>query len=122
MSERSIFIRALETDDPAKRADLLSRECGDDVELRRRLERLLSAHTAEGGILDQPAVNEPATDLFRPITERPGAQTGPYKLREKIGEGGFGVVYVAEQEKPVRRKVALKIIKPGMDTKDVIAR
>ncbi len=53
---------------------------------------------------------------------KPGTQIGPYKLREQIGEGGFGVVYVAEQTQPVRRKVALKIIKPGMDTRQVIAR
>ena len=57
-----------------------------------------------------------------PVTERPGAAIGRYKLREQIGEGGMGVVFVAEQEQPIRRKVALKIIKPGMDTKEVIAR
>src|SRR5262245_2308327 len=56
------------------------------------------------------------------ITEHPGAMIGPYKLMEQIGEGGFGLVFVAEQQQPVRRKVALKIIKPGMDTRDVIAR
>ena len=57
-----------------------------------------------------------------PIAERPGTQIGPYKLLEEIGEGGMGVVYMAQQQEPVRRKVALKIIKPGMDTREVIAR
>jgi serine/threonine protein kinase len=58
----------------------------------------------------------------RPVTEGPGTKIGPYKLLQQIGEGGFGIVYMAEQEKPVARKVALKIIKPGMDTKEVIGR
>ena len=65
---------------------------------------------------------ELAVTLDQPVTERPGAVIGPYKLREQVGEGGMGVVFVAEQERPVRRKVALKIIKPGMDTKEVVAR
>src|SRR5438067_1505898 len=62
------------------------------------------------------------TSIYRPVAEGPGSRIGPYKLLQQIGEGGFGVVYMAEQQEPVRRKVALKIIKPGMDTKEVIAR
>src|SRR4029079_15218675 len=64
----------------------------------------------------------PALTLDQPLTERPGTLIGPYKLMEQIGEGGMGLGFVAEQQEPVRRKVALKIIKPGMDTRDVIAR
>ena len=63
-----------------------------------------------------------ATEDHEAITERPGTVIGPYKLMEQIGEGGMGLVFVAEQQRPVRRKVALKIIKPGMDTRDVMAR
>src|SRR4051812_9682190 len=68
------------------------------------------------------AAGPPETSIYRPIAEGPGARIGPYKLLQEIGEGGFGVVYMAEQQEPVRRKVALKIIKPGMDSKEVIAR
>lgn len=68
------------------------------------------------------AAGPPETSIYRPVAEGPGARIGPYKLLQEIGEGGFGVVYMAEQQEPVRRKVALKIIKPGMDSKEVIAR
>src|SRR5207247_8302740 len=64
----------------------------------------------------------PRTADYEPIAERPGSTIGPYKLLQQIGEGGMGVVYMAEQTEPVRRKVALKIIKPGMDSAQVIAR
>src|SRR5436305_2442123 len=68
------------------------------------------------------AAGPPETSIYRPVAEGPGARIGPYKLLQEIGEGGFGVVYLAEQEEPVRRRVALKIIKPGMDSRQVIAR
>ena len=71
---------------------------------------------------ESPHTGAAATIDFPPIAERPGTQIGPYKLLEQIGEGGMGVVYMAVQKEPVRRKVALKIIKPGMDTREVIAR
>ena len=104
---------------PQERAAFLNEACGSDRSLRDEVESLLRAHDPDGSFLQSPAVV--VTELQR-IRELPGTMIGPYKLREQIGEGGFGVVYVAEQEKPIRRKVALKVIKPGMDTKDVIAR
>jgi hypothetical protein len=129
MSERSIFVAALEKDDPAERAAYLDEACGTDTTVRHRVERLLAAHQQAGGILDHPpveppgnAVASPMTAAYQPISETVGSRIGPYKLLQQIGEGGFGVVFMAEQEKPVRRVVALKIIKPGMDTAQVIAR
>ena len=112
----SIFLAALEKAAPEDRAAYLDQACGKDGELRRQVERLLSAHPRVGGFLQAPTVDEPA------VTERPGTIIGPYKLMEQIGEGGMGLVFVAEQQQPVRRKVALKVIKPGMDTRHVIAR
>src|SRR5262249_13732922 len=93
-----------------------------DPILRGRVEALLKAHDQAGSFLKDPPARPQATEDYAPITERPGTVIGPYKLMEQIGEGGFGLVFVAEQQQPVRRKVALKIIKPGMDTRDVIAR
>ncbi len=122
MSERSIFIAALETDDPALRAAYLDQACAGNALLRERIERLLKAHEPAGSFLERgPAVLD-VTDNYEPIDERAGAVIGPYKLLQQIGEGGMGVVYMAEQTEPVRRKVALKIIKPGMDSRQVIAR
>jgi serine/threonine protein kinase len=92
------------------------------MELRRKVERLLDAQPKVGGFLAAPAAGPTHTFGPPPALERPGTNIGPYKLLEVIGEGGMGVVYMAEQTHPVRRKVALKIIKPGMDTKQVIAR
>ena len=85
------------------------------------VEALLRAHFEEEKFLGGPPLASGPTQE-PPTIDQPGAQIGPYTLREQIGEGGFGVVYVAEQASPVRRKVALKIVKPGMDTKNVIAR
>ncbi|MCR9295535.1 MAG: WD40 repeat domain-containing serine/threonine protein kinase, partial [bacterium] len=104
---------------PDQRAVYLNQVCHENPTLRRDVESLLQAHDGNGSFLDQPALIVTASITPR---ETPGSMIGPYKIREQIGEGGFGVVYVAEQERPIRRKVALKIIKPGMDSKDVIAR
>jgi eukaryotic-like serine/threonine-protein kinase len=101
----------------AQRAAWLEAACGSDTELRARVEQLLAAYLAADGIL--PAVPPAATS---PGSESVGVTIGRYKLLEQIGEGGFGVVFMAEQEHPVRRRVALKIIKLGMDTKQVVAR
>ena len=133
MTEFDVFAAALGEADPAKRAAFLDQACADDPERRRRIEVLLKAHELADGFLDG---TPPAPDLTGSITERlgadplpaltkadgPGSKIGPYKLLQEIGEGGMGVVYMAEQETPVRRRVALKIIKPGMDSKQVIAR
>ncbi len=100
----------------------LASACGDDDALRQRLRKLLEANDELGDFLDKPfsMSGNPRPTIF--IGEKPGAVIGRYKLLEQIGEGGCGVVFMAEQQEPVRREVALKIIKPGMDTKSVIAR
>src|SRR5262249_43139486 len=108
----SIFACAIERPSPEERAAFLDAACGADVELRRRIEALLRAHDEAGGFLrDQPAARDPAATVDRPDSEGPGSVVGPYKLLEQIGEGGFGVVFLAEQTQPVRRKVALKVLK-----------
>jgi serine/threonine protein kinase/Flp pilus assembly protein TadD len=130
---QAAFLAAIEAADPAGRAALLDRECGDDAEVRRRVEELLRAHDQPGSFLDHPAAPEATSDHVAPgrwlgqadtppPSEGPGSRIGPYKLLQQVGEGGMGAVYMAEQEQPVRRKVALKIIKPGMDSGQVIAR
>jgi serine/threonine protein kinase len=122
MNEESIFAAAIQRTDPQQRAAFLDGACAEDAQLRARVEALLRSHEEGGSFLDQPAAPIPPTVAAAPISEGPGTRLGPYKLLQRIGEGGFGVVYMAEQHKPVRRKVALKIIKPGMDTNEVIAR
>jgi WD40 repeat protein/serine/threonine protein kinase len=120
MNEESLFHLALQQDS-GKRAEFLRKECAGDADLHHRLKVLLHAHEDPGSFLQAPAAALEAT-VDDQITERPGTIIGPYKLMEQIGEGGMGLVFVAEQEHPVRRKVALKVIKPGMDTRQVIAR
>jgi WD40 repeat protein/serine/threonine protein kinase len=118
--EQSIFLAALELPTPAERAAYLKSACGADAALIANVQELLAAYETGDDFLECPppnaAVDEP------PVTERPGTSIGPYKLLQQIGEGGMGVVYMAEQEQPIRRRVALKIIKPGMDSAQVIAR
>lgn len=116
----TIFARAIEIESDIARAAYLEAACDNDQVLRNDVESLLEAY-ARGGFLESPASGLEAT-LDISTAEKSGTQIGPYKLREQIGEGGMGTVFVAEQEKPLRRKVALKLIKPGMDTKSVIAR
>ena len=134
MREESIFVRALELLTPAERAAYLEGACAGDPKLRRRVEALLQAHDQSGDLLDPPDAGmarsthreAAAAGLVaeaispRPIAEGPGTRIGPYKLLQSIGEGGMGVVFMAEQETPVRRKVALKAIKPGIDRKSVV--
>jgi serine/threonine protein kinase/tetratricopeptide (TPR) repeat protein len=119
----SVFCGALERSNAEQRAAYLEAACGEDVEARARIEALLQAHAAAGGFLPEKAgTRDPQATTDELATEQPGTVVGQYKLLEQIGEGGFGVVFLAEQIRPVRRKVALKVLKPGMDTKQVVAR
>lgn len=121
-SELEIFTEAIQLPD-AEQLAFLDRVCGEDDGLHRRLEALLESSKRVGLFLEEPATRfivEKRTQLA--VGENPGDQVDRYRLLEQIGEGGCGIVFIAEQEEPVRRRVALKIIKPGMDTKSVIAR
>jgi serine/threonine protein kinase/Flp pilus assembly protein TadD len=125
---RSIFLAALECSSD-ELDDYLHTACAADVVLRQRVDQLVHAHRAMGNIAativdDDAEVPSPVKDASpaRLSLEGPGSTIGPYRLLEQIGEGGFGIVYMAEQLQPVRRKVALKIIKPGMDSRLVVAR
>src|SRR5258708_38733940 len=118
----AVFTQALRLP-PEERHCYLSQACKGDGELRSRVEGLLLAYGQAGDFLGRPAAERPRKAApVLPAVEKPGDRIGHYKLLQQIGEGGCGVVYMAEQEAPVRRRVALKIIKPGMDTKSVIAR
>ena len=126
MNELDLFAAAIAVADPADRASLLDRECAGRLDVRRRIDQLLDAHFRSQPLFDQP--NPEVTVAYAPKgayapNEQAGAViAGRYKLLEEIGEGGMGTVWVAEQTQPVRRKVALKLIKAGMDSKSVIAR
>jgi serine/threonine protein kinase/tetratricopeptide (TPR) repeat protein len=137
-SDETIFGEALLIANDEAREAYLAKVCGDDAGLRSQVESLLLAHGRAGEFLEPPAradgVGAPAQTIglrafgdvpprgARPAAESVGTVVGPYKLLERLGEGGMGVVYMAEQLRPVRRRVAMKIIKPGMDSKQVIAR
>jgi serine/threonine protein kinase len=120
---KTVFGMALAIESPAERAKFLDQACGNNAALRSEVEALLGALGDAGSFMENKpgGLFAPTIDLER-ITEKPGSLIGPYKLLQQIGEGGMGVVYMAEQTEPVRRKVALKIIKPGVDTKEVVAR
>src|SRR5262245_40486561 len=119
--EKEIFEQALDLESAEERQRLLAQACGDDAALLARVQALLRASEEESCFLpDEPA--QSPTVLASAVTEKHGDRIGSYKLLQQIGEGGCGVVYMAEQEEPVRRRVALKVIKLGMDTKQVIAR
>jgi serine/threonine protein kinase len=137
LDEETIFHRAsqMPADD---RAAFLDEVCAGDPALRQRIERLLLAHAEPAGFMEKPVADLGATSEFSPhaaaaqsaTTDEPnpaanvalGTMIGPYKLLQELGEGGMGSVYLAEQEQPVRRRVALKVIKPGMDSAQVLAR
>ena len=126
MTEETLFHEARNRA-PAERATFLEANCADP-EMRRRVEELLQAHDAAGGLLDQLAVTGAFADLpgvtedETVSTEQAGDRIGPYKLLQLLGEGGMGAVWVAEQAEPVKRRVALKLIKAGMDTTHVLRR
>jgi serine/threonine protein kinase len=120
-SLRAIFEQALEQPDWSDRTRFLKEACGSDAALRERVEALLKADEEAGGFLSHPS-EERAQKNQGGLTEKPGDHINRYRLLQQIGEGGCGVVYMAEQEQPMRRRVALKIIKLGMDTKQVVAR
>ena len=124
MNERTIFMAALDIDDSAERGAYLDESCRGNPNLRKRVEALIHSHEQAVSFLNSPPPGIETTDIrdARPVTEVPGDTIGPYKLLQQIGEGGMGVVFMAEQAAPIHRTVALKIIKPGMDTRQVIAR
>jgi serine/threonine protein kinase/tetratricopeptide (TPR) repeat protein len=118
---KEVFLGAIDERRPEQWPAFLDQACDGDVQLRGEVEKLLRAQEAMGSFHEAPR-SALSDTVDHPIREQPGTIIGPYKLLTQIGEGGMGVVYLAEQDKPVRRRVALKIIKPGMDTIHVIAR
>src|SRR2546428_9867445 len=125
--EEQIFEAALQFPTPEQQAAYIKGACGSDEKLGQRVEALLKAHEHAGAFLDQPPAVISAKTLvlttgMMTVTEKPGDRIGRYKVLQQIGEGGCGVVYMAEQEEPVRRPVALQAIQLGMDTTTVIAR
>ena len=120
-NEETIFEAAVQYRDPVERRAYVVKACGTDAKLQADVERLLQAHDSQS-LLDEPVLEYDPRGDTSTLLEGPGTVIGRYKLLEKIGEGGMAVVYMAEQQEPIRRKVALKIIKLGMDTRQVIAR
>jgi WD40 repeat protein/serine/threonine protein kinase len=133
MNEREIFIAALEKDTPAERQAYLDQVCRDDTALRERIEGLLDVHDRAGSFLNKPVAAAALTGEYTPVGDQAAASLaekdalagkviGPYKLVEEIGAGGMGTVWMAQQTEPVKRLVALKLIKAGMDSMQVLAR
>src|SRR5947208_10572909 len=127
-SEQSIFLHAIGLESPDERSAYLAEACRDHPGLWAELDALLAAHDRLGGrppgTSDQDSSAPAATVRVASPTasEQPGTRIGPYKLLQPIGEGGMGTVYMAEQTEPVRRLVALKLIRAGMDGRQVLAR
>src|SRR5689334_9801552 len=115
----TIFSGAIEIASGEERAAFVARACGTDEELRRRVERLVDAHFQAGSFLESPPTSPTASMGPDSSTEVSGTVIGPYKLLQSIGEGGMGMVFMAEQTEPVKRLVALKLIKAGMDSRQV---
>jgi serine/threonine protein kinase/Flp pilus assembly protein TadD len=119
---KALFLNAVEMASASERQAYLDSACAGDETLRREVEDLLRHHQRIGSFLQSAAAVPPAAGAQQPLGEGPGTVIGPYQLLEQIGEGGMGTVYLAEQTHPVQRKVALKVIKAGMDSRPVIAR
>ncbi len=119
MNEQQIFVAAIQFETEAERNEFLDQSC-IDADVRERVDQLLRLHSESDLELDAPIVD--STDFLAGCAVKPGHNIGPYKLLEQIGEGGMGIVFMAEQTEPIRRRVAVKVIKPGMDSKHVIAR
>src|SRR5919201_1350927 len=121
LDEKAIFNVARQIGSPDARAEYLRQACGTDPGLRERVQVLLHAYEEQASFLESPLPVGAAT-IDQPASESPGTVIGPYKLIEQIGEGGMGTVWMAQQTEPVKRLVALKLIKAGMDSRQVIAR
>lgn len=128
-SEKSIFFEAFDIECPEERAAYVEQACAGDKDLLKAVCALLRENEREVNPVDRPIAASLLPTVLREREDEntasrfsPGTMVGPYKLMEQIGEGGFGLVFVAEQQSPVRRRVALKIIKPGMESREVIAR
>jgi serine/threonine protein kinase len=122
LSIKAIFGHAIEIENDVDRRAYLDQACADQPELRQRVDLLLGAYDQAGDFLERPVIDLSPTSSVLSAASQVGQTIGPYKLLQQIGEGGMGTVYMAEQTKPVVRKVALKIIKPGMDSRRIIAR
>jgi len=117
-----LFREVLQRATGPEREAFVNQACAGNEALRARLEALLQAHESPDPFLEPPAAPPNKATVRLPVTEKPGDKVGHYKLLQQIGEGGCGVVYMAEQAEPIRRRVAFKVIKLGMDTKQVVAR
>src|SRR5262245_36606572 len=126
MAERNhaetIFAEAIEIASPEDRAAFLDRACLQNPALRQEVEKLVVDHFRAGEFLEAPLIQVTPPTADQPPSARAGTPIGPYKLIEQIGEGGMGTVWMAQQSEPVKRVVALKLIKAGMDSAQVIAR
>src|SRR5262245_1404755 len=118
---KALFVELVTHVPPEQWEARLGELAGDDEELRRQVNRILAAHREAGSFLESPAQALSRT-IDEPISQLPGTVIGSYKLLEPIGEGGMATVWMAQQTEPVKRLVALKLIKAGMDSKQVIVR